>query len=412
MLWNPPFKVAILVAFLLVPTAYGDDTPQWKGVGQTPSTASPAVSDATEPIDDAPPIAFPSGPSLARRTSTSASPTTGVRLASANLPADQGQVWREYDLSQYVMRVTSTERPEQAVVDWILRETGYETWHSDTVSILSATRNKLRVYHTPEIQSVVARVVDRFVGSQAQSQTFGLRIVSVNHPNWRAKVQTLLHPVTVQTPGVQAWVLQKEDAAVLLAELRRRGDYREHSSPYLMVHSGQSTMVNLMHPKTYVRDIILQPGVWPGFQPEAGQIDEGFALEFCPLLSLDTRSIDATVKCTVTQVEKTVPVVVDVPASAASPGRTKIEVPQMTNFHFHERFRWPTDQVLLISMGLVAKPATTTTNTLAATLPLGLSGGPGRADLMVMVESKPQETRSTGTPDPQLREAKTYRRRY
>ncbi len=412
MSWNPPLKTVLLAVFVLTPAAYGDEEPttQWRSVDAKTSTASPAASDSSRSNRDAPAIAFPSSPSSTRRDS--ASPSSGVRLASANLPADRGQVWREYDLGDYTRRVTSTQRPEQAIVDWILRETGYEAWHSETVSVLSATRNKLRVYHTPEIQAVVSRIVDRFVGSQAQSQAFGLRIISVNHPNWRAKAQGLLQPVAVQTPGVQAWVLQKENAAVLLAELRRRNDFRQHSSPYLMVHNGQSTMVNLMRPKTYVRDVIRQPGSWASFQPEAGQIDEGLALEFCPLLSLDAHSIDATIKCTVTQVEKTIPVVLDIPTSTTAHQRTKIEVPQISHFRFHERFRWPTEQVLLISMGMVAAPAPTSTNTLLAGLPQGLGGGPGRADLIVMVESKPQKGNSpSSTPSP-TDEAKTYRGRY
>ena len=36
------------------------------------------------------------------------------------------KVWREYDITPYTLRVTSTNRPEQAIIDWILRETGYE----------------------------------------------------------------------------------------------------------------------------------------------------------------------------------------------------------------------------------------------------------------------------------------------
>ena len=58
-------------------------------------------------------------------------------------------------------RVTSTNRPEQALVDWVLRETGYEVWHSNVVSMLSADARTLKVYHTPEVQAIVGDVVDR-----------------------------------------------------------------------------------------------------------------------------------------------------------------------------------------------------------------------------------------------------------
>src|SRR5689334_17302209 len=70
---------------------------------------------------------------------TPAGPRTPIaKVTSGNgaLPNDAGQVWREYDITPYTLRVTTTTRPEQAIVDWILRETGYEAWHSDPVGIL------------------------------------------------------------------------------------------------------------------------------------------------------------------------------------------------------------------------------------------------------------------------------------
>ena len=122
----------------------------------------------------------------------SVSPVAGptrarVTKGPGTLPNDHGQVWREYDVSPYTLRVSTTNRPEQAIVDWILRETGYEAWHGDPLGILSASGNTLRVYHTPDIQSIVADIVDRFVNSQAQAAAFGLRIVTVRNPNWRAR---------------------------------------------------------------------------------------------------------------------------------------------------------------------------------------------------------------------------------
>ena len=111
-----------------------------------------------------------------------AGPSPASPPAPAALPNEHGQIWREYDISPYTARVTTTKRPEQAIVDWILRETGYEVWHSEPLGVLSATPRTLRVYHTPEMQAVVADVVDRFVASEAQSQTFSLRVMTVGQP--------------------------------------------------------------------------------------------------------------------------------------------------------------------------------------------------------------------------------------
>lgn len=302
------------------------------------------------------------------------------------LPNDHGQVWREYNIASYTTRVTSTNRPEQAIVDWILRETGYEVWHSEPLGMLSASPRALRVYHTPEIQAVVADIVDRFVASQAETQAFGLRTITIGDPNWRARVLRLMTPVPVQSQGVQGWLMAKEDAALLLAELQKRTDYREHSSPHLLVNNGQSTVISSIRPRNYVKGIILKDGTWPGYEPEIGQIEEGFALEFSPLLSLDSQSVDAIVKLRLTQVEKMLPVMLEVPTVAAPRQRTRVEVPQMSSNNLHERFRWPTDKVLLLSMGVVASPAPEKENPFTAALPLPKS--PARADALLFVECK------------------------
>ena len=273
------------------------------------------------------------------------------------LPNDAGQEWRDYDISPYTLRVTSTNRPEQAIVDWILLDTGYEAWHSDPLGLLSASRRTLRVYHTPQIQAVVGEMVDRFVNSEAESHAFGLRVLTVGSPNWRSKAHHVLHPVPAQSQGVQAWLLAKEDASLLMADLRRRSDFREHSTPHLLVNNGQSTVVAATQTKNYTRDVVVRPGsAWPGFEAQTAQLEEGFSLEFHPLLSVDGKTIDAIIKCQVDQVEKMIPVMIDVPSQVAPRQKTEIKVPQLASCKLHERFRWPVDQVLLISLGVVSFP--------------------------------------------------------
>jgi hypothetical protein len=345
-------------------------------------------------------------PLSAQNRATIAKVTRGI----AALPNDAGQEWRDYDITPYTMRVTSTNRPEQAIVDWILRETGYEAWHSEPLGLLNANRRTLRVYHTPEMHALVAEVVDRFVNSEAESNGFGLRIVTVGSPNWRSKAQRMLKPVTAQTQGVQAWLLAKEDAALLTADLRRRSDFREHSSPQLLVNNGQSTVVAATRPVNYVRDVLLRGATWPGFEPQVAQIDEGFSLEFSPLLSLDGKTIDAIVKCNVDQVEKLIPVMLDVPTPAAPRQRTKIEVPQITSCRLHERFRWPTDQVLLISLGVVASPSPNTGSALNLAPLTGSDGS--HADLLIFVESKGKSGLPATAARDNVREASNFRGRY
>jgi hypothetical protein len=379
-----------------------------------PGTPSPAtergeigpIAAQADPIS-----AASAAPSAVNRAgaSNSASSYSG---SISSLPNDAGQVWKDYDISGYSARVTSTKQPQQAIVDWILRETGYEAWHSEPLGILSANNRTLRVYHTPAMQAKIADIVDRFVNADAASYPFTLRVVTVDSPTWRTKAQPLLHSVPVQTPGVCAWVMPREDAAILLSDLRRRGDYREHSSPYLMVHNGQSTVVPAMRSRPYVRDVVSRPDLPAGYEMQQGQVDEGFSLDFSPLLTADRRLIDATIKCEIDQVEKMLPVFLDIPTPASPRNRVKIEVPQITHYRFQERFRWPVDQVLLVGMGMVALPMPVDGKPLVPGVSLPIGTTPARADLLVFVESRGQAPVSRSNPQSPEVEMKTYRGRY
>jgi hypothetical protein len=335
--------------------------------------------------------------------STAATPITPIGAAptrarvtkgSAALSNDQGQVWREYDITPYTSRITSTNRPEQTIVDWILRETGYETWHTQGDSLLVANRSTIRVYHTPEIQAVVADIVDRFVNTQADAFAFSLRVATVVNPNWRAKALPMMTPIPVQTPGIQGWLLAKEDAQHLLFELARRTDYREFNSPQQLINNGQSIVISTMRPRQYVKGAIPTQTQWPGYQPEMGTLEEGFSLEFSPLMALDLASADAVVKLRLNQIEQMVPVKLDLPTVVAPNQRVAVEVPQMTMANMHERFHWPMEHVLLLSMGVVATPAPTKdnpfTDTLNSALPMFKT--PPRADALLFIESRGQVT--------------------
>ncbi len=359
------------------PGAAGWRSPQGSAAGARPRY--------TQTADARNSAATPVTPTATAPTSGSRSTRAQVTKGSGTLPNDHGQIWREYDISPYTLRIQGSNHPEQVIVDWILRETGYEAWHSTPV-LLSADQRLLRVYHTPQMQSVVAGIVDRFVNSQAENHGFGVRIVTIQNPNWRTRALPLMTPISTQSPGVQGWLLAKEDAALLMSELRRRTDYREHNPPRQMARNGQSLVISSMKTRSYTKGIIRTEQTWPGYQPELGQLDEGFSLEFSPLLALDTRTVDAVVKVRLAQVEKMLSVKLEVPSSIAPNQRAECQVPQMTTVHLHERFRWPTDQVLLLSMGVVATPGPKKPNMLIDSLPLPKSAP--RADALLFVESR------------------------
>ncbi len=351
----------------------------------TPAHAADAGSGPSRPAAGSPdPAAATGNPSEV----PSRRPVTRVSTGTGSLPNEGGQLYREYDISPYTARITTTKRPEQAVVDWILRETGYESWHGEPLAILSATPKTLRVYHTPQVQSLVAEIVDRFNSTEAESQAFGIRVITLDSPDWRVRVQRLLSPVPIRAQGCQAWVLEREAAAAVLNELRRRSDYREHSSPQLLVQNGQSAVVSAMRGRNYVRDVKVRPELWPGFEPESAVVDEGFSLEFTPLLMLDGKTLEAAIRCDVDQVERLVPVTLSIPTPVAPRQSTRIEVPQTAHFRFQERFRWSADRILILDLGVVPVPVPRDSRSLVPGLPLPVSGGPPRSDLLLVVESR------------------------
>ena len=371
---------------------------------RTPSVASRNISSDTSRLSDSQPPIRPVGASVSRQ------PIARVTPGPTSLPSDAGQEWRDYDISPYTARVTSTNRPEQAILDWVLRETGYEAWHSETLSFLHADHRTLHVYHTPEMHAVVAEMVDRFVNTEGESQAFGVRVITLTNPNWRTKAHPMLHPVTTQTPAIQAWLLAKEDAALLQADLRRRSDFQEHSTPHLLVNNGQSTVISKTKPRNYVRDVILKSTVWPGFEPQMSQFQEGFTLEFNPLLSLNGKDVDAVIKCEIDQVEQMIKVDIPVPTAVAPRQRTTIEVPQMISSRLHERFRWPADQVLLISLGVGPTPVSPPPNSLGIKLPM--ISPATRADLLVFVDNKGKVSSQPSAISPGQPAATAYRDRY
>lgn len=318
-------------------------------------------------------------------------PIADVIAGTGTLPDEQGQTWREYDIRPFTARVTSSAKPERLIVDWILRETGYETWHSDIPALLSADHDRLRAYHTPETQRIVQSVVDRFVNLDTSNLAVGVRVVTVGHPNWRAKAQPALRPLAIESKGMQAWVLAREDAALILTELQRRIDYREHSAPNTMARNGESVVVAASRNRPYIKDVASVPGALPRTEP--GQFTEGFSVEVGTLFSVEGTEVEAILKCQVDQLEKTLPVSLNIADATGTARRSRVEVPQIAGYQAHERFRWPSDSVLLISLGVIPAPVSgDAVNLLGINLPQGTP----RADFLIILETKGRIDTSPG----------------
>ena len=317
---------------------------------------------------------------------------TQVGRSMNQLPQDAGQIWREYDIRPYTSQIKTTPHPEQAILDWVLRETGNEMWFTPPLGILNVDQDKLIVYHTPEIQRVVKSVVDRFVRTRGQVQTIDVSLVTVGKPNWRTQAYTMLQPIDVKSPGVEAWLISKENAAILMGQLSNRSDYRQHSGGRLTNHDGQSFTLDKTRPVQFIRNLRWTPNQTPNFQPLMTSLNEGYRLQLSCLTSVDNQSIEATIKCDVDQVEKLSNVRVDVP-TAAGTQPMNLQIPQLVSWRLHERFRWPSDQVLVLSCGVVASPEPEA-RTNGFRLP-GLTDTNKRADALLFIDYRGPATGAT-----------------
>ena len=376
--WRPAFGAAVPKTLTNGQESPGSVSPQ-----KLPSQASTSGSLASSNDSGVRVAAKVDQPGVTRVT----------RSLSGNLPNDAGQVWREYDISPYTSKIKTTENPEKAVLDWILRETGTEMWFTPPLGLLNVDSNKLYVYHTPEIQSVVKKMVDRFVHTRGQVQTVDVNLVTLGNPNWRSQSYTMLQPIEVKSPGVEAWLISKENAAILMGQLSRRADYRHHSGGRLTNHDGQSFSLDKTRPVQFIRNLRWTPNQFPSFQPLMTTLNEGYKLQLSCLTTLDNSAIEATIKCDVDQVENLNEVVVNVPVPGGIQPVT-LQVPQLVSWRLHERFRWPSDEVLLLSCGVVASPEPDPANRPAINFP-GVKKRVKRADALLFIDYRGPATGAT-----------------
>ncbi len=346
MLAFPPWTLRILVAGV--------------GVAFLPSTFA---QDPLPPAQQPPVI-----PSL-ESNEASARTLQPRAIGDFQLPNNAGQQWVEYDIRPYTQNLKNVEKPQQWLIDWILRETGTDVWFSEPMGILHADRDKLRVYHNPTMQKRVAGIYEKFVNGVSEPQVYGVRIITISNPQWRSRAFPLMRPVPSASPGVSAWLMPKENGAILLAQLRERNDAKELQAVEIPLHNGQLQHLEQLRSRNYLKGFTLNTTApYPPYQPVSEEIREGFKLQISPLLDLDGKTADLLLKCEIDQVERLNPVKVDLPVGNQMQN-AQVEVPQIVSWRLQERFQWPTDQVLLLSCGIVASPSGPVDNTLMANPP-------------------------------------------
>ncbi|MDR1383308.1 MAG: hypothetical protein LBJ67_05615 [Planctomycetaceae bacterium] len=327
-------------------------------------------------------------------------PILGARIANlsplnfeTSLPHDHGQIGREYDITPYTSRPTQSPSPQLTIINWILRQTGQAAWHTEPFGFLNATHDKLTVYHTVEIQKYIADTIDRFVNPKLKTESYSLRIFSISSPDWRNRNRVALVPIRINTPGIQGWLIGKNQVGLFFDAISKRNDVREHISSHTALLNGQTTVVPYHVSRNYVRDVQPRANVPGGYLTDPASLNEGFQFEITPLLGLDGKTSDVRIKCDFVEVEKMHQLIFSTPSAASPSSRVTVEVPQVANFSVDEMICWPRDYVLLLDLGIVpmliptSATQTSDKNLLEQIIaPVANSTPPKRSDVLIAIE--------------------------
>ncbi|MDR3233382.1 MAG: hypothetical protein LBT46_06940 [Planctomycetaceae bacterium] len=304
-----------------------------------------------------------------RYPAASKDPVLGERIAKISatlekIPQEHRQIWREYDITPYTRRkfpVTAgntLSKPEQTVIDWTLRLTGTQPWHSSPFSILNADSDKLYAYHTKEVQLVVADIVDRFVCQELTGDFCTLRAVAVSRPDWQVKPHAGLKPIAIAAAGLQGWILEKPAAALLMQELAKRLDFKELVPIQPAISNGTPHYFTAKRQQSYLRDVQANPAAVNGYTEDRAVIEEGLGLSFVSLSLLDAQSTEAAVKADIIQIERMLSTFVEIATASNPRQRVSIETPQIAAFKLDELIRFPKNKVLLLDLGMIPLPNT------------------------------------------------------
>ncbi|HBT75325.1 MAG TPA: hypothetical protein DEB39_00025, partial [Planctomycetaceae bacterium] len=317
----------------------------------------------------------------------------GVKYAKIEkpdaIPHDHEQIWRTYDITPYTKNrgFDPASQPEQTIIDWIIRQTGVKTWHGNPVGFLNATPEKILVYHTLEVHRKIADIVDRFVNPNAMAEGYTFRLVSVGQPDWLTRGHAYLRPIPIGTAGVQGWLIDRDNYARFIQDLAKRSDYTEHCPPQILIPNGCLHQVTKKQPRSYLRDV--QPSnVAPGYVSDTQAIEEGVHFSFVPLACLDNVASDVMIKLEIQQVERMIPVTIEIPSQDNPRARHRIEAPQMTSVKLDEQIRWPKDRILLLDLGTRPLPdgVGNESKGLAAGFQRTFGGSAGRANYLMFIE--------------------------
>lgn len=331
----------------------------------------------------------------------------------AQLPNQQGQVWREYDLSTVAVpppaikvfsAATPADLPMQApsIIEIVKRETGEAAWSGPGFGLIGTNGQKLFVYNSPVIQQRVAETIGRFQRPETKNVRFVMESkfltlsdsfferwgveYNLTHLNNLPKVEVAtdkaesqadaifvdartpvikyLHPIlgsdgkpACKQPGVSAYWVAKDDIPKVWEIWNRiisgaEGDTRSNllQGPQVETLNGQLGAILDTVSKPFTTDMVPVASQSENeFRPVQTVFKEGSSLAAFSLLSWDGRTVCSDVHAEFSQVR-------GLSGSPVVDNRKKngtwVEVPNVERTMLSEKgLVWPADGMLVVFMG-------------------------------------------------------------
>ena len=220
------------------------------------------------------------------------------------------------------------------------------------MAVLSANRQRLIAYNTPEVIKQVDEIVERFVDATDDTLKVQVQFIAAVDPRWRYTVYSRLTYVGGGPQGQQIWTMQSRDAALVLTQMQIQQGFRQLFKDRLDVINGQTFLVKVKEPRTFVGGLQQDPAGGATFQPRPGTIEEAITLKLSPLLNYDGNAVNAKIDLAVNTVRMLHRTKVIAPREIG-PIETSIDVPDATQTHLEQTVRnWRLGQSLIISCGV------------------------------------------------------------
>jgi hypothetical protein len=186
----------------------------------------------------------------------------------------------EFDITEYTSRFQTGDRPEEGIRYWINKKTG-DTWQGVDLACLSVSGERLKVYHTPAVQQIVAHTLGRFLHFTPGVFQCRLRVVSTRDSGWRDDFARYLDTLPAGVPGKGAWRTSVHVLDRLVQSMTSGVGDALILDQRFEAPNGQATVLDATQPRQFVR----KPSPNLLESEESMTINDGLKVSIRPLIS-------------------------------------------------------------------------------------------------------------------------------